>query len=107
MSIIKIRKPNDDLKRVIDQKKLSLYKVTVSEDSLKIVYRNEEDFRALRLLIETAIPSHLLDDEIFKSFVLKDFEVEKVSKYMGHTTFKCRKIVFEDQDGDRFALEVI
>ena len=44
MSIIKIRKPNDDLKRVIDQKKLSLYKVTVSEDSLKIVYRNEEDF---------------------------------------------------------------
>lgn len=107
MKIMKIRKPNSDLRGVINEDRLDPHSVTVEANKLKIVYRNEKDLRTLRLLIETPIPSHLMNGEVFKTFKLRDFESISVSRYMGYTTFKCRKITFEDQDGDAFSLEVI
>ena len=107
MKIMKIRKPNAALHAAIKSNKLKVHDVKVSQSRLKIVYRNEEDLRTLRLLIETDIPSHLMDADLFRQFRLRDFETIAISKYMGYTTMKCRKIIFEDADGDQFELEVI
>lgn len=106
MSILQIKKPNDELAKVIRERKLTLHSVSATDNKLKIVYRNVEDKKTLRLSIETKIPSHLLDEEIYSSFRLKTFEVVRISKYMGYSTMVCRKITFEDADGDEFSLEV-
>lgn len=106
MKVMKISKPNAALKEVIRQNKLNLYSVKMTETVLKLVYRNEEDKKSLRLQIETLIPSHL-NEELLKSLKLVDFETVGVTRYMGYTTMKCRKITFADSDGDVFSLEVI
>lgn len=106
MKITKIRTPNAALRAVIKSDKLKVHDVKVDRSKLKITYRNAEDLRTLRLSIETEIPSHLIDDKLFQKFRLIDFETVAITKYMGYTTMKCRKIVFADEDGDQFALEV-
>ena len=106
MQILKIRKPNAALHTAIREDKLQLYTVKIEAEKLKLVYRNESALKSLRLQIDTALPSHLRKEELFKQFKLRDFESIAINRYMGYTTFKCRKIVFEDQDGDVFALEV-
>lgn len=100
---MKLYKPNDELQQAMNENKLACKSVKRDGSVLKVVYRNEETGKDLRIKITSEIPDFLTDEMIQKS-VIKGLYVYKVNRYMGYATMICSEMTLQ-VGGDSLTLK--
>lgn len=107
MSTVKVRKPNDELLSDLNNGRFDFKSSECTDSFTKIVLSNtSKDGKVLRLKINSEMPEAYYGKNTLKDFMVLDFEVILVNKYMGYNTFVCKKIVMKDNSGNEIALEL-